>query len=318
MSTGKQTIPVHIQQEAIEWLARLNTSDVSAAQEQAFFAWLAQSPVHQAAYLSAEQLWQRGEVLARVPVRTRANWRWVALPVLATACLLVIAIFLSPLGNNHSEVLYETAIGEQKTIQLEDGSSIELNTASKITVSFDQGKRTANLEQGEVFFDVTKDSARPFDVITPTGQIRVVGTRFVVRQLPGDALVSVQEGAVALGAIPATQQNFVASGLVKANQRLAISAAIKGEEPQAIDSAALAWRKRQLVFREQSLATVIADLQRYFPVRIELADAHIADMQVTAVIRLQDLPATLATLTEPLGLQAEIDPANARVLIRAK
>lgn len=318
MSTGKHTIPVYIQQEALEWLARLNTPDLSAEQEQAFLSWLAQSPVHQAAYIAAEQLWQRSDVLARVPVRSRTYWQRVALPVLATACLLVIAIFVVPFERNHAETLYETAIGEQKTIQLEDGTRLELNTASKVKVRFTRKQRLVYLDQGEVFFDVATDKSRPFDVRTSVGQVRVVGTRFVVREMPGDALVSVQEGVVALGNVPDAETGFVASGLVNANQRQAISAAIHGEEPQPLDGATLAWRKRQLVFNGQPLALVIADLQRYFPVVIEIADVQIANMQVTAVIRLQDLDSTLTTLTEALGLQAEFNQSNSYVLIRAK
>lgn len=318
MSTGQHIIPVHLQHEAIEWLARLNAPDLSAEQEQAFLSWLAQSPAHQAAYLAAEQLWQRSDVLARVPVRARPHWYRVALPGLATACLLVIAIFVVPFERNHTEILYETAIGEQKTIQLQDGTRMELNTASKVKVRLTRNQRLVYLDQGEVFFDVAIDKSRPFDVRTSVGQVRVVGTRFVVREMPGDALVSVQEGIVALGNIPDAKTGFVASGLVNANQRQAISAAIHGEEPQPLDGATLAWRKRQLVFNGQPLAVVIADLQRYFPVVIEIADMQIANMQVTAVIRLQDLDSTLTALTEALGLQAEFDKSNSHVLIWAK
>lgn len=319
MNTSRHTIPISIRNAAVEWIARLNATNLSEQQEQAFFAWLAQSPLHQAAYLEAEQLWQRGEVLARVQPHTTTLWSKFAWPALATACALILAIVLVPLINNPVDVLYQTAIGEQKKIQLEDGSTIELNTASRVRVSFSRAQRVVQLEQGEVFFEVTKNSARPFNVFTQNGQVRVVGTRFSVRQLQGDALVRVQEGTVALGAVSNDPDTFVPGSLLNANQQQTLTAAINGESPQVLDtSSALAWRKRMLVFNGQSLAAVIDELQRYFPVVIELENKQLADTQVTAVIRLQDLRTTLSVLEGSLGLRSEYDEANKKVFLRLK
>lgn len=319
MNTRRHAIPAAVHNAAIEWLARLNGANLSEQQEQAFFAWLAESPLHQAAYLEAEQLWQRGEVLARVQPRATAFWPKFAWPALATACVLVLALVLVPLINNPTDVLYQTAIGEQKKIQLEDGSTIELNTASRVRVSFSRDQRVVQLEQGEVFFEVTKNTDRPFNVFTQNGQVRVVGTRFSVRQLQGDALVSVQEGTVALGVASHDPDTFVPGSLLNANQQQTLTAAINGESPQVLDTAsALAWRKRMLVFNGQSLAAVIVELQRYFPVVIELENKQLADTQVTAVIRLQDLRTTLSVLEGSLGLRTEYDDAGKKVVLRLK
>lgn len=318
MNTRHHAIPAHISDAALEWLVRLNSNNLSEQQEQAFFAWLEESPLHQVAYLEAEQLWQRGEVLARVQRRT-TRWPTFAWPILVTACVLVLALVLVPLINNPADELYQTAIGEQKKIRLEDGSTIELNTDSRVRVSFSRDQRVVNLEQGEVFFEVKKNAGKPFNVFTPSGQIRVVGTRFSVRQLRGDALVRVQEGTVALGAVPSAQGTFVAGSLLTANQQQTLVAAISGESPQALDTAsALAWRKRMLVFNGQSLAAVVDELQRYFPVIIELENTKLADIRVTAVIRLQDLRTTLSALESSLGLRVEYDDANQKAVLRLK
>lgn len=319
MNTSRHAIPASVHNAAIEWLARLNAANLSEQQEQAFFAWLEESPLHQAAYLEAEQLWQRGEVLARVQPRTTTLWPKLAWPALATACVLVLALVLVPLINNPADELYQTAIGEQKKIQLEDGSTLELNTGSRVRVSFSRDQRVVHLEQGEVFFEVAKNTARPFNVFTQTGQVRVVGTRFSVRQLQRDALVSVQEGTVALGVTASDPDTFVPGSLLNANQQQTLTAAINGESPQTLDAAsALAWRKRMLVFNGQSLAVVIAELQRYFPVTIELENKQLAATQVTAVIRLQDLRTTLSVLESSLGLRSEYDDAGKKVVLRLK
>lgn len=319
MNTSRHAIPASVHNAAIEWLARLNAANLSEQQEQAFFAWLAESPLHQAAYLEAEQLWQRGEVLARAQPRTATLWPKIFWPALVTACLFVLALVLVPLMNNPVDALYQTAIGEQKKIQLEDGSTLELNTGSRVRVSFSRDQRVVHLEQGEVFFEVTKNTDKPFNVFTQNGQVRVVGTRFSVRQLQSDALVSVQEGTVALGVTANDPDAFVPGSLLNANQQQTLTAAINGEPPQVLDTAsALAWRKRMLVFNGQSLAAVIVELQRYFPVTIELESKQLADTQVTAVIRLQDLRTTLSVLEGSLGLRSEYDGAGKKVVLRLK
>ncbi|MES2672932.1 MAG: FecR domain-containing protein [Pseudomonadota bacterium] len=303
---------------AIAWLARLNSASLTEVQEQEFVQWLAASPLHQAAYIKAEDLWQRGEVLARVQNTQKISWwqftSWQQSAkgwAFACSCLLAVSfslfVYLNPHSNTYS---YQTAIGEQQDIKLEDGTHIILNTNSKLDVEFNRKKRTAYLTQGEVFFAVKKDG-RQFDIVTQFGVVRVVGTRFSVRTLMTDAIVTVAEGRVALGKAIGSGEEFVPSIVLQANERLSLETARAGETPEKVNAnAALAWQKKQLVFKGQRLNDVIAELGRYFPETIRLAEASQGDKEITAVIQLTDLKTTLNTLAQSLNMSLEFDPSG--------
>ena len=294
--------------EAIAWLAKLNAPDLSPADEARFFEWLNASPLHQAAYIKAEELWQRGDALQRVsaaPIRSfLPQWQGWAV---ACVCLLVVGLVLLPQFNHKdSHQAYQTAIGEQREIQLEDGSRITLNTDTKLDMTFTDNARIAQLQQGEVFFDIAPDPQRPFDVVTDSGQVRVLGTRFAVRRLDADAVVTVVEGRVALGGKPADQNEFVPKLTLSTNERASLDAAQAGKGAEALDAqAALSWRNRQLIYRDQPLADVIADLNRYFPEPIGLQDPALGERRITAVIQLSDLTSTLRAVGQSLNLRVE-------------
>ena len=298
--------------EAIAWLAKLNAPDLSPADEARFFEWLNASPLHQAAYIKAEELWQRGDALQRVSAASTRSFLKVPMPqwqgwAVACACLLVVGLVLSPQFNHRdSHQAYQTAIGEQREIQLEDGSRITLNTDTKLDMTFTDSARIAQLQQGEVFFDIAPDPQRPFDVMTDSGQVRVLGTRFAVRRLDADAVVTVVEGRVALGGKPADQNEFVPRLTLNANERASLDAAQAGKGAEALDAqAALSWRNRQLIYRDQPLADVIADLNRYFPEPIGLQDPALGERRITAVIQLSDLTSTLRAVSQSLNLRVE-------------
>lgn len=94
--------------------------------------------------------------------------------------------------------VYLTDIGEQRTLALEDGSSVELNARTKIRVAYDERTRTIELLQGQALFKVAKDPQRPFIVDSAGTKIRAVGTQFDVYQKTLGTQVTVVEGRVAL------------------------------------------------------------------------------------------------------------------------
>lgn len=322
MMSRKNAGLTRAENEAIAWLAKLNAPDLSHADEARFFEWLNASPFHQAAYIKAEELWQRGDALQQVsaaPTKSfRSTWFFGKVPMpqwqswaVACACLLVVGLVLLPQFNHKdSHQAYQTAIGEQREIELEDGSRIMLNTNTTLDMAFTDNARIASLQQGEVFFDIAPDPQRPFDVVTDAGLVRVLGTRFAVRRLDTDAVVTVVEGRVALGEKPDNEKEFIPTLTLRANERASLDAAQAGKGAEALDAqAALSWRNRQLIYRDQPLADVVADLGRYFPEPIRLEDPALGERRITAVIQLSDLTSTLRALGQSLNLR--IEPAQA-------
>lgn len=306
MINKNQAAAAQAQEDAIQWLAVLNSPRLTEAQEKAFFEWLNQSSLHQAAYVKAEQLWQRGAVLAQVKDAPRSShWAIPAGLGWAVACSFLAIVcwtFFSYIDLDRQHYRYQTAKGEQKEQQLEDGSRIVLNTDSRIEITFDKKQRRIELHQGEVFFDVRKDG-RPFEVVTQLGVVRVLGTHFSVYRTASDVQVTVIEGQVALGTNPAMNESFTPAAVLRANQRLTMAGAMAGDPPEAVDPrSALAWRKKQLVFKGQALNQVVDELNRYLSSPVRLADPALGRVEITAVIQLDDVQLSLAALAQSLGL----------------
>jgi transmembrane sensor len=91
-----------------------------------------------------------------------------------------------------------TAPGEQRTVVLEEGSRITLNTRTRIAVHLARHVREVVLRDGEAFFEVSKDASRPFTVRTSIGSARAIGTRFDVYLEDNHLSVTTQEGKVML------------------------------------------------------------------------------------------------------------------------
>ncbi len=322
----------NIEKKAIEWLARLQAPDLTAEQERAFFEWLEADEKHQKAYIEAESLWQRGEVIAQAAnvsgnqdkatsVFSRAQyfegWR------VAAAIFLVVVVSVSywqlqPAPKQAQWQSFATAIGEQNSWLLEDGSEVTLNTQSKIRIDFNSNVRAVYLDQGEAFFKVTHKPSHPFDVVTKAGRIRVLGTQFSVYQADKQTLVTVLEGKVGLDTKGSSPEQYTADATVAANQQLSFERAQKQLSPKKINAnSELAWLKSQLIYRGESLQTVIDELNRYYPMQIQLDDSQLATQKVIAVIQLAELETTLATLENSLRLKAHVDEQKGTVILSA-
>jgi len=116
---------------------------------------------------------------------------WVP-PGLAAAALVALA-FVTTRAPRHTA---ETAVGAFQKFDLPDGSVAQLNTDSAIDTDFTATERRVRVVRGEVFFNVTKDPARPFIVVSGPVAVRAVGTAFNVRQRAAAVEVLVTEGRV--------------------------------------------------------------------------------------------------------------------------
>lgn len=318
----KNTQNNKIKDEATQWLIFLQSPQLTAEKEAAFFKWLEASPKHQAAYVLSEQMWERGEVLNRIPVPhtihpapiftwlkfawfNHSRWSYAAL-----ACLICLTLSLSykTFTTNHSFKVknYHTRLGEQHELQLSDNSRVILNTNSAIKVDYSGKNRTVYLKQGEAFFNVTPDSSRPFEVITPQGSVQVLGTQFTVHAFAKKSLVTVLEGAVALDTKRDDATKFTTDLTLVANQQFLIDGKDKKRQAKTVDATSImSWRNKQLIYKGDSLASVIDDINRYFPQQIHLGDPTLANKEVVAVIQLDKFESVLATLEQSLLLTSE-------------
>lgn len=315
-----------ITETAAEWAVRLHAGELDAAAQAQLEQWLAADERHTTALQFAQQTWEAMGALALDPhlqtsaprrqrpklphpapaTRRRRPLRWAAR---AAALSLVLAVgWLSGptvLINMQSD--YRTGVGEIRTVQLDDGSSVELDASSAIRIDYDTYERRISLLAGSAVFDVApmgEAEVRPFVVQSAGGQTKALGTQFVVaRQSSDQAWVGVLQHSVAVSLKKPPIHGPVRQ-ILQEGQSARYSSQ-DGVEPLAgFDlSAATGWRRGVLVFDHQPLAQVVEQLNRYRPGQIVLANRALADRQVSGVFRLEMLDSALQTLTQELHVK---------------
>jgi transmembrane sensor len=123
------------------------------------------------------------------------NWPRLAIAASITA-VAVVGGTLTML--ELSAPTYATALGEQRSIQFADGSTVELNSRSKIRVKYSKQERDIELLEGQALFQVAHDVSRPFIVAVGATRVRAVGTQFDVYKKSNGTVVTVVEGRVAV------------------------------------------------------------------------------------------------------------------------
>jgi transmembrane sensor len=252
----------------------------------------------------------------RLAPTSRARHRFSRRRVAAIAASLVLAAGAALFYVRTLQApTYATAIGEQRSLALLDGSTVELNSRSKIVVRYTSQGRNVELLQGQALFRVAKDASRPFIVKTDATLVRAVGTEFDVYQKRDGTVVTVVEGRVAIltghalpepGAAPSAtdgsnQANLefpsVPKGqlgniLVAAGEQLTVTPKLIkiAEHPNIAN--ATAWTQRQLVFESASLADVADEFNRYNDRQLIVADPRLETFHVSGVFSSTD-PASL-------------------------
>ncbi len=184
--------------------------------------------------------------------------------------------------------IFESASGQNKTVTLKDGSTIILGGKSKIAARLSGSIRRITMHEGEALFSVFKDNARPFVVEASSRMISAIGTRFNVRMRANNVTVTVLEGIVEVGAGISKSQSgdFVeqhkqtdgaeaSTGVTRlhALESLEYDTSVQvGTISKTDPSTVTAWRKGKLIFANETLENVIADINRYSDRKIILID----------------------------------------------
>lgn len=287
--------------QAREWQVLLHSGRATAADRLAAKAWRERSAAHEQAAGEVDRLWALlGQVEQPANPRTlppprRRSARW-AVP-LASAALLLLALWL-PQGawlSWYADVA--TAPGEVRSITLDDGSILTLNGATALDWTLGDGHRAVRLYRGEVDLQVAKDASRPFIVEAGPARIRVTGTRFDVDYDGRDVVLAVTEGQVQ--ASDAASQPLA----VGANQQVHWHAD-RIQQVQPLDARQqLAWQRGKLVFRAQPLSEVFAALQRSQGQRVIFLDDSVRELKVTGVFAHDDPQAVLRAIESNLPVR---------------
>jgi len=288
-----------VEQEASEWIARLEAEDVTPEDRVRFAAWLRANPQNSQAFEDVSATWSRfvkaGPLAdmktgagAQTPVvsqNRKRNWG------LAIAAAAVVATLLTTVYMQQAPHLtpITTAVGEQITVPLADGSFMELNSNSVARIDYTSRQRTIHLDRGEAFFRVAHDTQRPFWVTAGGGWVRAVGTEFNVYLRPQSLQVTVREGTVragesrgSLSAVQPDEQKLAAWVTLSGGQQAELDSKVARKRALSADELAdtVAWRSGTVYFENRPLSEVVAELNRYCAAPLILEDPALRALPV--------------------------------------
>lgn len=330
--------------EAAEWFTLNREGEPTHEQRERFLAWLSASPLHIEEYLGIAESWAalqsvddwpdtdlEGEpgagldadnvyrmetcaVVAPLRESARTAWRARLLPSAAAAlAMLGLVVWFSLLWT--AETSYRTELGEQRSVVLEDGSIMQLNAMTRVRVRFDNRSRRIELLDGEAYFKVAHDAARPFDVVTPEAVVRAVGTAFNVYRRDGRLDVAVTEGRVRVTAGASEGKPVMDEPVFLSASEGAVVRDDAGlRRTTGASRAAPAWMQRRLVFRGERLDAVVTEFNRYTRVGLRVEGADLARLRISGTFNADD-PGTLVDYLEQVQ-SVEVDRMGGKITLR--
>lgn len=340
------------QEQAALWIARLDGGNLDAKGREALRVWLKQDRSHQAALEQMAQVWGALDSLAVLAELfpdevdpPRQTWQRWAAPLAACAATVVVAAGLYMHGAfggfdgvtreasavAASEVLiYQTDLGQQAVVTLEDGSILTLNTQSEVHVQFNHAARNVYLSRGEVHFKVAKNPDRPFVVHAGNGWVRAIGTAFDVRLMGEQVEVLVEEGVVEVVPTPtptprgrvAPANRAVAASSRAQNVVLSSGDSVRYAEkviqtetlPDQRIEQRMAWRKGKWMFQGETLAEVLDEVARYSDLNIVIVDPKLAGLRIGGYFDIGDVDSLMKALETGFGVKVNRDGKTIQLL----
>ncbi|SAI42673.1 transmembrane sensor [Bordetella ansorpii] len=304
-----------LERQALAWLRRLTSNEATAAELREFEQWVAASPAHRAAYRRAKAVWDAfkpsaGRVARAHPgivanyegaQRSRRRTRRAVLGLGAAAAASAgVAVLHPPLGLWPSLAEwgadYRTDAGEQRTLALAEGVDVTLNTRTSVRRQTAGGQLVGlNLLSGETAIDLA--GGHRFTVRAGAGSSVAEASRLEVRYLYDKVCVTCLEGAVAVEHSAATRQLAAGEQTVYDDQAIGGVARI---DPKVVS----AWRRGLLIFDQTRLDEAIAEINRYRPGRVVLANDALRSQRVSGNFQISAPDQAIAQLQYMFHLRA--------------
>lgn len=352
-----------IRRQACIWLVEIDAG-LSTEDQERLAQWLAERPEHVKTLLEVASIWDRLSVLSElsrlfplkqfaleqdesVSAHSGAFGKRFATGIAIVLMVVVTGIVSLTLKDTRSvgetvafgPQMYETAVGEQLSMPLPDGSGVVLNTNTLIEVLYTPEERSIVLERGEAHFTVASNAERPFRVRAGSNVVEALGTAFAVHRTDEGTEVTVTEGKVSLlrfvdlpAVVPSSLEAADQSVVAESRRELEVASILSNGEHatmlrQGNDlqkeqmrreeiEARLAWRHGMLLFQGDPLEKVLREVSRYTTTKIE-ADAAIRDIPVVGYFRAGDIDRLLVAMQENFHLQVE-RTANDHILLTSR
>ncbi|EJN16418.1 FecR domain-containing protein [Pseudomonas sp. GM80] len=291
--------------EAAQWMALLQSGDVSLGERAAFEAWRTADPRHQQII---EQMGGglnllRNPNLRAVPRNSllhslnapSSRRRFIS----GSLSVLGVAVLAGLLGRRYGWLPeageLSTGTGERRDFALPDGSALTLNARSRVVPLFDSTQRLLALRSGELLVDVAKDPSRPFVVETEHGRIRALGTKLLVQHNDDSTRLVMLHSQVEVVTASGARQVVEAGESLLFNDHGILSL-------QRSNGHESAWTQGRLEVRDRPLSEVIDSLRRYRRGIVHVS-AEVADLRLSGLYPLDDSDRTLQLLERSLPIR---------------
>lgn len=324
----KSAIEQNIVEKAIDWHLHLHSNEATPADSIAFEAWCMQNPEHALAYSRLESMWGKFNDIdhtaakAGLEAALKSGNTIKAITQHSRRVALSLVLLISTYSAMQSQPALvwlaenKTPIGEQRSVTLDDGSILMLNTNTALDVEYSNHQRLIKLYQGEVLITVAKDKTRPLIIATQHGTARALGTKFNVRLIEDSTQVAVVESTVETCNTPSLLSLPLLNGSKKTCITLQAGQGNRYTSGQMetasnIDTEAIAgWSTGTLAIDNQPLPMVLAELQRYSVAQITFNESALANMRVSGVLPLNNIKQSLNMLSGKLPIKVSEPQAN--------
>jgi transmembrane sensor len=220
--------------------------------------------------------------------------------LIAAACILIL-VALATTWHQFADKSYAAAVGEQRRIQLADGSRLILDADSAATVRITRDARTVRLTRGRALFEVAHDIRRPFAVTTKGIETRALGTRFAVSSRDGLVTVTLLQGSVEVRDRRGAAN--VRSRLTPGQQLVVTDRDRHARIATADLTAATGWTEGHLIFRNVRLKDAVEEVNRYSRRKVVLASSDLAELRVSGFFDAGDTASFAAAVAEMFALR---------------
>lgn len=215
--------------------------------------------------------------------------------VAAIALGIAVHIYLS------RPEIYKTAIGDRRTVTLNDGSRIWLDSDSEVSVRYSRSLRLLTLDRGRARFEDVHERDRPFRVKAGNETVVALGTDFNVERLRHKVLVTLLQGRVAVSRNATARHSTPGTpGIQRVTLKPGQELIAKATEPFRVRpadiSAATAWEEGRLVFVDAPLEDAVARVNRYTTKPILVAPS-IRNVRVSGVFYSGNIAAFVSAVT---------------------
>lgn len=279
-----------IDREAVDWLIALQESPSDTALGERFAAWVEADPAHAAAWAETGDV-SRLIAAAHATVVARGRRDRIEggsrhlrrIPFFAaTAAAACLALFAMPGLIVRARADAMAATGEMKTVRLADGSVVRLASGSALAIDYGAGVRKVRLLQGDGYFDVAHDPARPFQVEAGDTVTRVLGTAFEIRKGGDRVAVEVRRGRVAV----ACKDRSAASEL-EAGQTLDLTCGVRSAEGRVQPSRIAPWVEGKIIAADRPMREIVDALRPWYGGVIIARGGGLDQRRVTGVYDLR-------------------------------